>query len=237
MPNLSTVFSKANQLADEWLRELEAEETKKPVPMTFKDDPVALAWSVYRKWKSNLSGSRWTELELAQATPEDHAQAALIRKYYADRIVISMLAAKNISSFRRKLYGVVTDSAPLNKEDIGLLYRLPYFYEEDTALDRVVEQTETVTQRFDDEQICAEFTVIERVARSRRAGDYTQYWMRSDICPNAFMMTVKDDNPYHKLIANLMEKPIRLRGHAVPKTHQGYHRNRAYYYLAGIEVA
>ena len=206
-------------------------------PLVFKDAAVAAAIAVHRRWKeANRSGDRWADLETAQITTQDRQVSAELRKYYADRIMLTMLGNNKISEFRRKLYGVVTDSLGLNKSDIGLLYRLPYFYEEDLALDRVVAQTQPLTQREPTERIHGLFTVIERIYRSRRSGDYTQLWMTRKGSTAPYMLTVKADNPYHRLVVNLLEQPKELSAWAHVKYHNGYHRGQAYYMLGDIEL-
>lgn len=234
MNSLSVVTQKLDDRNEfsAWLSEQEDKQK-----LEFKEDPIALAWAVYRMWIANPGSSRWEDFEHVALTDEDRIKSAEIRKYYADRLIVSMLSGSNISTFRRKLYGVVTDSVKLDKSDIGLLYRLPYFYMEDLALDRVAEQTQPAERQLGPDRITAKFTVIECVLRSRRAGDFTQYWMKSDQHSQAFMMTIKTDNPYHRLISKLLEQPVTLSGNAIAKVHNGHHCGRAYYYLAAIEVA
>lgn len=222
---------------DDWKQDFERLELKSEEPVVFKDDPVAMAIAVHRRWKETPTpGNRWADLETAQITAEDRQVSAELRKYYADRILLTMLGNNKISDFRRKLYGVVTNSLSLNKGDIGLLYRLPYFYEEDLALDRVVEQTQSVAQREPTERVQGRFTVIERIYRSRRSGDYTQLWMTREGSTAPYMLTIKADNPYHRLVVNLLEEPRQLSAWSHAKHHQGHHRGRAYYMLGDIEL-
>jgi hypothetical protein len=223
---------------DDWKQDLERLELKSEEPVVFKDDPVAMAIAVHRRWKeANRTGDRWADLETVPVTEGDRRVSVELRKYYADRIMLTMLSNNNISTFRRKLYGVVTNSLSLNKSDIGLLYRLPYFYEEDLALDRVVEQTQSVTRREPTERVQGRFTVIERIYRSRRSGDYTQLWMTREGSTAPYMLTIKADNPYHRLVVNLLEQPRELNAWAHGKYHQGHHRGWAYYMLGDIELA
>lgn len=222
---------------EEWkneLNEFDRMNTPKPDPVIFKDDPVALAQASYGLWKSN--GIRWADLDDMKPTDEDYSRAAEIRKYYADRILITMLKNKTVSEFRKKLYGVVTNSLQLNKPDIGLLHRLPYFYEEDLAIDRVVAQTQPLTNRLMAERVESEFTVIECVFKTRKTGEYTQFWLRSKQHTVPFMLIIKTDNPYHKFVTKILEQPVKLSGWAHTKYHGGHHRGLGYYQLADIEL-
>jgi hypothetical protein len=232
--NQATVFL---EKIDEWKLDTFELDASTRQPMVFKDDPVAMAIAVYRCWKETPAmGIRWADLEDAVITAEDRQVSAELRKYYADRIMITMLGNNKISEFRRKLYGVVTNSMSLNKSDIGLLYRLPYFYEEDLAVDRVMERTQSVQKREPTDRVHGCFTVIERVLISRRAGDYTQLWMTRKGSSAPYMITVKSDNPYHRLIIKLLEQPRELSAWAHTKYHKGHHRGHGYYMLGDIEL-
>jgi len=222
---------------EEWKNDIAQMDLSAAQPIVFKDDPVAMAVSVHRCWKASpTSGARWADLETATITEEDRLVSEQLRKYYADRIMMTMLGNTKISDFRRKLYGVVSNTMSLEKKDIGLLYRLPYFYDEDLAVDRVMAQTESVKERVPTERIQSRFTVIERVLRSRRAGDYTQLWMTREGSNAPYMITIKCDNPYHRLIVNLLEQPRELSAWAHVKYHMGYHRDQAYYMIGDIEL-
>lgn len=221
-----------------WKNDIAQMDLSAAQPIVFKDDPVAMAVSVHRCWKASpTSGARWADLETATITEEDRLVSEQLRKYYADRIMMTMLGNTKISDFRRKLYGVVSNTMSLEKKDIGLLYRLPYFYDEDLAVDRVMAQTESVKERVPTERIQSRFTVIERVLRSRRAGDYTQLWMTREGSAEPYMITIKCDNPYHRLVTKLLEQPRELSAWAHVKYHQGYHRGHGYYMLGDIELA
>lgn len=232
MPNLTF----GDDFVDELKKGFDQLELKSGDPVVFKDDPVAMAIAVHRCWKhSPTAGNRWADLETATVTQEDRQVSAELRRYYADRIMMTMLGNNKISDFRRKLYGVVTNSASLNKGDVGLLYRLPYFYDEDLALDRIMAQTTPLIQRVPTERIQGRFTIIETVLRSRRAGDYTQLWMTQEGSSAPYMITVKCDNPFHRLIVKLLEQPRELSAWAHVKYHMGHYRGRAYYMLGDIE--
>ncbi len=234
---MGLIMTTVNVLVDEieeWKTDLTKFEIKQSQPVEFKDDPVALACASYRRWKD--SGSRWVDFDDVTVTQEDRAKSSDIRKYYADRILLTMLKNKQISEFRKKLYGVVTNSLQLNKADIGLLHRLPYFYEEDLAIDRVVAQTRAVNERWETQRVTAEFTVLEKVFKSRRGGEYTQFWMHSNQSTAPFMMVVKHDNPYYRLVNGILSRPVTLSGWAHTKFHAGHHRGLGYFYLADIEI-
>lgn len=197
------------------------------------EDPVALAWASYRRWRDH--GNRWVDLHHLSTEPEDHAKSAEIRRYYADRIMISMLSKHHISDYRKKLYGVVTNTHQLAASDIGLLYRLPYFYMEDLAIDRVYEQCVTADQR-PAERIVSKFEVIEQVFQSRRSGEVTQFWLRAHGSNAAYLLPIKTNNPFHRLVSTLFTSTVSLSAWAHVKTHRGYYSQWRYCQLSDIEL-
>ena len=202
--------------------------------LMFIQDPVALACGSYRTFlETNI---RWTDLTDVTVTDADHEQAALIRKYYSDRILMSAVAAQGkMSDFRRKLYGLLIGQTGIKKRDIGLLYRLPYFYAEDIAMDQVMEQTETVVGPSSRE-VSGHFRVIKRIKVSRRSGETVQLWLQNDSNKVPFMIASKLDNPFLSLTESILRQPVKLSATAYKKQHRGHYRNRLYYQLGNLEI-
>lgn len=211
---------------------------KTPDPdMEFHDDPVALACGSYRAFlETNI---RWTALTDVTVTDADRVQAVQIRKYYSDRILLAAVAAKGeMSEFRRKLYGLLIGQTGLKKRDVGLLYRLPYFYAEDTAMDQVMEQTETASANAPrTRDVIGHFRVIRRIQVSRRSGESVQLWLQKDSPHKVpYMIASKLDNPFLSLTESVLTLPSRLTATAHLKTHRGHYRNRLYYQLGNLAI-
>jgi hypothetical protein len=239
MPNVMT-----NSLVDEWLEEFE--EGIKGLPLkskilTFKEDPIALACASYRIWRENPV-RRWTDLDTVVVWQDDIEQAQALRKYYRERLVISALKNTNgnSSEFRRKLGALVTDQLEITKEELGLLYRLPYFYAEDLDLDYVVENT-TGTKILplpqDSEPMVLPFRPLKKILRSRRSAETYQYWWTTQEKGVPFMSAVKTDNPLLSIIDALFERDqVDLSCRVKPQEFIGYHRNRWFYYMFDLRL-
>jgi hypothetical protein len=209
---------------------------KTPEPdIEFHDDPVALACASYRTFLE--TSIRWADLKDVTVTDQDREQAAHIRKYYSDRILLAAVAAKGeMSGFRRKLYGLLIGQTGLKKRDIGLLYRLPYFYAEDTAMDQVMEQTESANGP-NPRPVAGNFQVIRRIQVNRRSGETVQLWLQQDSSKVPYMIASKMDNPFLTLVESMLERPTALQAIAHLKHHRGHYRNRLYYQLGNLEIA
>jgi hypothetical protein len=211
--------------------------TPEPEPdMTFSDDPVAMAWAGYRLYLAN-PGNRWADFDTVKVTEEDRAKAQEIRSYYTSRILMDTIKSGGImSEFRKKLYGLLIGEYSVKKSDIGMLYRLPYFYVEDTDLDQVISQTQSAVQQSGT-ALTGTFTMIKRILVSRRHGEYVQFWLQHHRRTEPFLIVVKTDNPLLSLLSGILEKPVQLSATAHFKAHRGHYRNRHFHQLGNVELA
>lgn len=212
-------------------------DTKPLVPLVFTDEPIALSCAAHRLWQTNPV-SRWPDLNDVTAEPQDHAQSQAIRKYYADRLIINLLQQeREVSSFRRKLYGVVTNSAQVTKAELGMIYRLPYFYAEDTALDQLVADTTSTDVCYMGDELTGEFVLKNRITKSRRSGEFVQFWLTRTGDSAAYAVMLKSDNPLLSLMDSLMSRPVKLKARAWTKPFRGHHRSRWYHQLGDLKLA
>lgn len=199
-----------------------------------KDDPVALSIASYKIGQQS-PGNRWNDLDEVTATADDHAEAAAIRKYYGHQFTMDSLTGKNCSQFRRKMAAFLAGQHEILRSELGMVYRLPYFYAEDRAIDRVIESTVSVSNvDCVIKTMTAKFTLDQIVLRSRHAGDYYQYWLRSNQDFYPYMISIKSDNPLKGLLESTFQKPVDTTCTVFPK---GFHSvNRHYFQLANISL-
>ena len=237
MPNLSVVAT--TNSFDDWLSDLTSAEKKTPEPIAFKDDPIAMACASYRAWKENFA-NRWLDLDAVVVQPRDREKAEELRKYYRGKMTFQALRDGNasMSTFRRKMAAIVSDTHTYTKEDIGILHRLPYFYDEDLATDEVFAATTDVDQEtWTPIEFVGTLKPLKRVLRSRRAGEYIDFYFTSDVSTAPYLLVVKADNPLLSMIESFYKRPeFRVSANAYRKTPRGYHRNRMMYQLAALEV-
>lgn len=224
---------------DVWL---EFTKEEKPAPLIkLPADPVACACASYRTWKENPA-RRWEDLETVVVWQDDIEEAERLKKYYRETMVIEALKSSNginRSKFRQKLAKLVVNELEITKEEIGLLMRLPYFYEEDQALDEIKASTDCSRVKYQGVQrtlVECTMTPLKKILVSRRAGDYYNYWFTdSDNTP--YNLVIKSDNPLLKLFDNLYSRPtLRIHADTYPKTMRG-HRGHHYYQLGSVVLA
>ncbi len=221
---------------DDWV----GQETEKTWPtIKLPADPVACACASYRIWKENPS-RRWADLETVVVWQDDIEEAERLKKYYREHMVMEALKSTTgfgRSKFRQKLAKLVVNELDITKEEIGLLLRLPYFYEEDQALDSIVEATDdSDVQGTSCYAYTGTFIPLKTILVSRRAGDYYHYWF-TDAKRTPYNMVIKGDNPLRNMFESLYNKGhMHLHANIYPKTMRGY-RSHNYYQLGSVELA
>lgn len=238
MPNLPVIAPSLQTQVDEWLEELTRAEQREREPISFKDDPIAMACASYRAWRVNFA-NRWLELGAVVVQPEDREKAAALKTYYRSRMTWQALqnGSANMSAYRKKLAAIVSDTHTYTKEDIGILHRLPYFYDEDLAVDWVFEQTQDVAADTSPQEFHGQLRPLKRVLRSRRAGEYIDFYWTSPESTAPYVLVVKHDNPLISMIESFFKRPeITAKARAHYKHPRGYHHGRMYFQLGMIEV-
>lgn len=227
----SNVYEDIDDPLDAWLGK-----PKQPSPpVTFHDDPVALTCAAYRIGK--MGRGRWTDFGMCQAEEEDYIKAQELRRYYGGTMTFDALKGQGLrTSFRQKLYAIASNCHTYTKEDVGLLYRLPYLYEEDLCLDDLKERYKTVDNYTQPVEITGEFTLDCTMLHSRRSGEHYHYWLHSQHKCYLYNIVVRHDNPLRSMLESLLQKPRQYHALAYAKQMQGK-RNFAYFQLGNLKLA
>ena len=202
---------------------------KAPEPLVLKDDPVVLAMASYRMW--HTTGVRWADFENILVTDDDRVHANDLRKYYAGQMTMDALKGEGLkTSFRKKLYAIAKNCHEYTKEDTGLLYRLPYFYEEDLTLDRLASEFQSVETSVKKE-LRGVFSLHKKMLRSRRNGEYYHYWLKQEGSQYLFKLVIRHDDVLRSLVESVLETPREYTATAYYKGMQG--KRRFNYILLG----
>jgi hypothetical protein len=199
-----------NVITTDWLEGVKSE----PKIVRLHDDPLALSCAVYRNWIQNQT-ARFQDLEYAEATPEDRVQAQQIRDYYTKKFAHAVLLGYELTKFRKAATDLLNShDQTLPESSLGMLYRLPGFYHEDTETDRVFEQiTPGVAQHVIDFRLRVgpttpqrfELTALTRIRQDAKPTERTRFWFRTDR-GHALCITAANNN----LLFPLMESVFNL---------------------------
>ena len=200
------------------------------------DDPVVLACASYRMYLENPR-HRWLDFESVVVWQDDREEAERLKAYYREgfkQTTFQMLKNVNnhgLSNFRRKLYQLVNGDLVITDREIGLLYRLPYFYAEDLALDSVVDATKTVPAHIPAHRQILKLNLFKKVLRSRSSKEINQYWFTEETNGHAYMLPVNADNNLANFFDSLANNTLNIEAVVVYKQMQG-NRNHAYFQIA-----
>lgn len=192
------------------------ERAKDRRPLTEKADPLALSWAAYRVWQKfpNRRWAPWSDLE---AHDHDREMAQETRRYYRNRL--AMRALKNTgepSQFSRDLYDICNGGI-MRVCHIGILYRLPYFYVEDTQRASLIENTlhqpsvSDSVPRYLQGAVPRQLIRHGRIFHSRRKNETMEYWFHDEDTGDAVLWSVDYENPLRSLVENIYRSHTSLR--------------------------
>jgi hypothetical protein len=191
--------------------------------LSFNDDPIALSCASWRLGKEG--GGLYHDLDKMTPTSQDRELAQCVRKHYLDQLTMARLKGRATSTFRTKLGAFLVGNHELAKEEVGLLYRLPFFYHEDQCVASVIDQTSPIENNFAMHTRELTLTALLKITQHRRANDRTQFWFSSELnWPVA--ITVPHSNMLHGLVESLFEHgTIQVQGKATCNPFFGTNRN------------
>jgi hypothetical protein len=155
-------------------------------PIIWQHDPLHLSCESYLL---SLPSTHTTVvhryMNLSRLRPSGLAMdlAERIRSYYLGTLSFQTLKGTPLSSFRKKLYAFLMGEYQLKQDELGLLYKLPYFYADDQQLIEIAEQTESVDhvlmRDLSWNEVLTPLKRVIRVPRSGERGDWVTYWWRT----------------------------------------------------------
>ena len=102
-----------------------------------------------------------------------------VRNYYKNKLSMAMLKGVKLTDFRKELYKLVTQPTnELHSNQGKILYKLPEFYHEDVAMDKILENAVS-TCYFDDDKADGVFTYLGVVDKSTKHCKEKRYWFKN----------------------------------------------------------
>ena len=96
--------------------------------------------------------------------------------------------------------GIIEDSHELTENDLGIVYRVPYFYVEDTEHDAIFDRlpdyeiVKTLGQNIE-----ATLTLVQKIEVLRRAYENTEYWFKLSNSVVPCMIVIENKNKLRPL--------------------------------------
>lgn len=182
---------------------------------SFRDDPLALSCASYRIYK-NEPTRRFVNIDTVKATAEDRAHAQVIRDYYGARYTMKALRGHPLTDWQQKAAGFLSGLYYLTTEEIGMLYKLPYFYEEDLAMDEIIAKTVSTPAPSDRFAVEEQLTLVplQRVLITRKGTADQVHYYYLDQNQHAVVLTCPATNSLNPMMEGLFRQPgIRVQGY------------------------
>jgi hypothetical protein len=181
---------------------------------TFSDDPLALSCASYRIYKEQAA-RRFTNIDLVKATQEDRVHAQAIRDYYNQRYTMRVLKGGQLTEYQQKTAQFLSGLHHLTTEELGLLYKLPYFYEEDRALEQVVATTGSAEFQLPHLSQLTNYTLtpLIEILKSRKGAEIVEFVYRDQHNHAVIIVVRAGDNMAHMLRGLFRQPYIRVQAH------------------------
>lgn len=171
----------------------------------FSDDPLSLSCASWRIFKDTPE-RRWTNLDVVKASSEDRAMAQNIRDYYNQRYTMQALKGRQLTEYQQKTAQFLSGLHHLKTDELGLLYKLPYFYTEDCGIDSVIESTVSYEQPLNRTHDRYTLTPVKQIFRTRKSGEMVQFWYR-DQDRHAVLIECRGTDPLLSVLRGLFWQP------------------------------
>ena len=203
-----------------------ANESAKPVQ--FDHDPLVLScesYLLYRAGQDDLKSltkpSRYHELRLLEPTERAVKLAHDIRRYYLDSLVFQRLRNQQMSQFRTKLYHFLMDAHQLKQDELGLVYKLPYFYEFDQTMIAISESTTNIdlSQTAQTRSTIWALTPLRQITREVQHRTRMAYWWQNEQGHAVSIEVDREHRDLDSMIDGFFSRSVPTKFQAVYRVH------------------
>jgi hypothetical protein len=197
------------------------------------EDPLVLSCTLYRYANPNSEDHNPTirflnlmkdqSAILKKTTDADRALADEIRRYYRGKFVFLRLRGEQPTKFRQDLEKFVAvnwdPSFTITEKTVGLICKLPFFYEHDMGLINDVFGSETHNiKKHVTSYDPITLTFIKVLDENQKGKVSFSYWFK-DSHDNRFSIPVEKNNSLIPTWEEFIKKPVTLSGHYTSRSY------------------
>jgi hypothetical protein len=173
----------------------------------FTEDPLLISCTLYRLVSENPESNTYRCLGLtehqdkiiAKITDQDRIFAEIVRSYYKSKLLVAKLRGQNFSKFKNDLESYLnTVSDKISNKYVGLIYKLPYFYEYDMKLSEIFEgEYKSIDKDYltkDHVRSTVELSFIGKADNGQKKSRNYEYWFK-DQFDNRVRLLLEKTNP------------------------------------------
>jgi hypothetical protein len=195
---------------DDFIKSIDADYYKE----TFTDFAVDPLESSVALKKLHDETGLWYDLQdsrvIATIDPEVKATAELIRKYYTKKFFWSNFThEKPLSSFRSRLCVLLeTRERKLKEQDKGIIFKLPWFYNEDMAYDQFKKDYKTTElpyfKQYPQTKSIVKLKFLYTTKSMQKNRKTENFWFTKD--DYLYNIVIALDNPLREMFTGMIEE-------------------------------
>lgn len=207
--NINTLFASLSNNSNNWASGLALDFSEDEFALSPKikryqvyevnEDALVLSatWKRLRDEKRSITARLLDGTLFNDITSADRKLAEDICDYYSKKIMMLKLKnSKPLSAYREDLNTFIHGDRTVVRDNmIGLIYRLPDFYQYDTELEKVTSQFNKQVELNPMIMSSATFKPLKRLVRKTKNQHVIQYWMREQLTGNGAMLSIQAKNP------------------------------------------
>lgn len=185
---------------------------------TFTEDPLLISCTLYRLVKETPESNQYRCLGLTEhqdkiiskITQQDRVFAEIVRSYYKSKLLVAKLRGQHFSKFKKdlELYLNTDSSEKISNKYLGLVYKLPYFYEYDMKLAEIFEgEYKSIDKDYlskDHTRSSVELSFIEKADNGQKKSRNYEYWFKDEF-GNRIRLLLEKNNPIIPLWENTIK--------------------------------
>lgn len=205
--------------------------------LQFKVDPLVLSCCQYRHSDPTSEDYNPTAAYASlgnnpsylhdKITQADYDLAENIRKYYRGKIVLAKLRGSQMSKFRQDLAKFINidwdESANISDTYLGMIYKLPHFYNHDLILASEVfdnEYQEINKRQQSWEEVT--LTYIRSLDERQKRNPSIKYWFK-DQHENRYSVSIEKTNSLIPTWEHFITKPVTIKGAYIERAYDTLH--------------
>jgi hypothetical protein len=181
----------------------------------FTTDPLLVSCTLYRLMTESRTNDKidylnWsltdhTNKIVSKITDQDRIFAESLVSYYKSKLIMAKLRGDDFTKFKTDLMQYLNDSPNcLTSRYIGMVYKLPYFYEYDMKLVEIFGgEHKDLSNARDRDREDITLTFIAKADNGQKRARHYEYWFKDD-SGTRILLEVEKHNP----VRNLWEQSI-----------------------------
>lgn len=175
----------------------------------FTEDPLVLSCALQSVIDT---GNGWHSLEsetVKQAvTDEIRDKAEKIREYYSKKFFWATLSSSRaLSDYRQRLLNLLENRIrSCNDKDVGIYFKLPFFYMEDQVYDKFkkIYQTDNLQPLQYSTKECLDLQYLESTFSTQRKNKIERFWFTDQ--KYLYQIELDQSNPLLEMFKSLLEE-------------------------------